>query len=237
MRYFILFILIFTSTTILFGKNKLFIDNREIQQYKGKLGHWLKPSDKFKLNSLIKKYSVTLKDIRKINGTKTGTDIFIFIPYSEKYLETLRKKGIERKSAKIVEGREFLWPINSAKKISSSYGKRWGEFHKGIDLPAAKWTPVLAAMDGKVISASYQGGHGNSIVIEHRNNFFTRYSHNTALIFKPGDFVKQGQVIAFVGSTGDSTGNHLHFEIRFGKIALNPVDFLPKREELDVVGK
>ncbi|MCL2025750.1 MAG: M23 family metallopeptidase, partial [Leptospirales bacterium] len=84
-------------------------------------------------------------------------------------------------------------------------------------------------------SCSYNGGHGNTILVAHKNNFYTRYSHNSENLVKPGDEVKKGQIIALAGSTGNSTGPHLHFEIRFNDIPLNPLDFLPTDEDIVIV--
>jgi murein DD-endopeptidase MepM/ murein hydrolase activator NlpD len=122
----------------------------------------------------------------------------------------------------------FIWPLNDVSRITSAFGMRTGQLHVGIDLPAYKGTPIVAAMDGCVEYAHYEPRYGKLICIGHRDNFNTRYSHNSEIFVKKGDF------IGYVASTGHSTGNHLHFEIRFKDIPLNPIDFLPENSDLSL---
>jgi murein DD-endopeptidase MepM/ murein hydrolase activator NlpD len=98
--------------------------------------------------------------------------------------------------------------------------------HEGIDFIAESGTPILAAAAGIVQVAERHSQYGNMIDIDHGNNLITRYAHATELFVKPGEFVKRGQRIAAVGSTGRSTGPHLHFEVRIGGVAQNPMRFL-----------
>lgn len=112
--------------------------------------------------------------------------------------------------------------------ISSRYGMRWGKQHKGLDIAAPYGTPIYASGDGKVITSSYgwNGGYGNYVVIDHGNGITTAYGHCSSLVAQYGRTVSQGDLIAYVGSTGDSSGNHLHFEIRVNGIAQNPQNYL-----------
>ncbi len=122
----------------------------------------------------------------------------------------------------------FVWPTRGT--LSSSYGRRWGRMHQGIDIAGPIGTPVVAAADGVVVSSSYQsGGYGNVIDIQHSDGSLTRYGHNNRLIASVGQNVKQGQHIADMGNTGRSTGPHLHFEIHpnSGR-AVNPLAYLPR---------
>lgn len=111
-------------------------------------------------------------------------------------------------------------PIASAAQVSSTYGWRRHPFHtelsahEGLDFAAPLGTPILAASGGVVRTASYQGGFGNLIEIDHGDGLLTRYAHAKVLLVKKGDLVTRGQMIARVGSTGLSTGPHLHFEVR-----------------------
>jgi murein DD-endopeptidase MepM/ murein hydrolase activator NlpD len=115
--------------------------------------------------------------------------------------------------------------VPSHKSISSNFGARWGRHHDGIDIPARKGTHIVSVSDGVVVYAgSGLGGYGNLTVISHRNGLFSVYAHSDKLYTTKGQKVHKGQVIATVGSTGRSTGNHLHFEIRKNS---NPVD--PKK--------
>ena len=120
---------------------------------------------------------------------------------------------------------EFIMPTSG--NLSSPFGKRWGKNHNGIDLAAAKGTPIYASDTGVVIVSEYQNnGYGNIVKIDHQNGFVTFYAHCSKLHVKSGDIVKSGDLIAEVGSTGRSTGNHLHFEIRENDIPKNPFNYL-----------
>jgi murein DD-endopeptidase MepM/ murein hydrolase activator NlpD len=200
-----------------------------IQEYKGKVGQWKIISTNQELNDVLNTVGTKYAEFTRINGVNVVYRSYMFIPFSDPYIKELRASGALQMK---VSGRddELIWPLSSIDKISSAFGIRWGQLHTGIDLPSQRGTPVVAVMDGKVISASYVSGHGKSINIEHRNNYYTRYSHNSVMLVQPGEYVKKGQVIAFVGSTGNSTGNHLHFEIRYNDIPLNPLDFLPVKD-------
>jgi murein DD-endopeptidase MepM/ murein hydrolase activator NlpD len=104
--------------------------------------------------------------------------------------------------------------------------------HKGIDIAAPIGTPIVAAADGKVISAGWNsGGYGNLVKIKHFDGSITLYAHNSKILVRRGQWVKQGQQIAKMGSTGFSTGPHLHFEIHpKGKQAVNPIALLPRKK-------
>ena len=116
---------------------------------------------------------------------------------------------------------QFTWPVPGWTRVSSDYGWRvcpfhGNEFHTGIDIPAGYGEPVVAAASGTVISACYQGGYGNAVLISHGGGIYTLYAHNSSLTVSPGQKVSKGQQVARIGSTGSSTGNHLHFEVRNG---------------------
>lgn len=134
---------------------------------------------------------------------------------------------------------DFKYPLKDYHSISSPYGYRYSpttgqyELHSGTDFPAPKNTPVLASMDGVVIEAREKGGYGNCVVIRHNAQYTTYYAHNTSFAVKAGDTVKQGDVIAYVGSTGNSTGNHCHFEIRVNGKAVDAMDYLEGNAKAD----
>lgn len=116
----------------------------------------------------------------------------------------------------------------------SNFGNRIDPFtgreasHEGIDFIAPTGTPILAAAAGVVAEASWHPGYGNMVEIEHKNRTTTRYAHASKLLVQPGDIVRLGETIALVGSTGRSTGPHLHFEVRVNGVAQNPKKFLAK---------
>ncbi len=116
-------------------------------------------------------------------------------------------------------GGAMAWPSKTCTTISSGYGMRYhpilkkNKMHTGIDIPAQAGTDILAANDGKVIVASWQTGYGNTVIIDHGGGIATLYGHCSKILVKEGQTVKRGEVIAKVGSTGWSTGPHLHFEV------------------------
>ncbi len=121
----------------------------------------------------------------------------------------------------------FLWPVDG--RLTSPFGMRDGRRHDGVDISAPSGTPIKAAAGGKVVYSGQMRGYGKLILVRHKDNMFTAYSHNEANRVKKGQMVKQGQVIARVGRTGRASGPHLHFEIRHGQTARNPLFFLPER--------
>ncbi len=224
----ILFFLVFVSFS--FAGELYFIDNENIQRYNGRSGKWIEVNTVKQIKTLANQFGITVEDVYRINNIKEKQfkRSFVFFPYSDTYIQQLMEKGISLQPLSVSYD-AFIWPIGDPEKISSGLGRRWGRFHPGVDIPASKGTMVRAAMEGKVICAGYFGNYGNSIVLEHRDNYVTRYAHNSVLLVKVGDYVQKGQAIAFVGSTGRSTGNHLHFEIRCADIPLNPLDLLPEK--------
>jgi murein DD-endopeptidase MepM/ murein hydrolase activator NlpD len=120
------------------------------------------------------------------------------------------------------------WPLD-AYIVSSEFGDRWGKLHKGMDMAADVGEPVYAIADGEVIYAG-DGlrGYGNVVILRHDRKTSSLYAHNSELKVKQGDHVTQGTLIALLGSTGHSTGPHVHFEIRDGDTAVNPRTVLPK---------
>ena len=118
----------------------------------------------------------------------------------------------------------FANPVSGT--LSSYFGARWGRSHKGIDVCAPAGTPIYASDGGTVSYSGWMSGYGNLIQIDHGNGYITYYAHCTALYASVGAKVAQGDLIAAVGSTGNSTGNHLHFEIRCNGSVLNPLEYV-----------
>lgn len=126
-------------------------------------------------------------------------------------------------------------------KISAHFGMRTDPFtgkwtmHDGIDIAASAGTPVYAIQEGKVIFSGVKGGYGNCIIIDHYYpdipkipRLQTKYGHNSKLLVREGDYVRRGDMIAFVGSTGRSTGPHLHFEVIYKGRVIDPIDYIKK---------
>jgi murein DD-endopeptidase MepM/ murein hydrolase activator NlpD len=123
----------------------------------------------------------------------------------------------------------WVWPAQGV--FTSGYGWRWGRMHKGIDIANNVGTPIVAAASGRVTFAGWHdGGYGYLVEITHEDGSTSLYGHNSRLLVREGDAVNQGQPISEMGSTGRSTGPHLHFEIHpAGRGAANPLQFLPPR--------
>ncbi len=123
-----------------------------------------------------------------------------------------------------VSGAGLIWPVNAP--ITSPFGLRWGRMHEGIDLGAAYGSPIAAAAAGVVIYAGWEGGYGNLVVIDHGGGLATAYGHQSRIAVSVGQSVSQGETIGYVGSTGHSTGPHLHFEVRVNGQAVDPLGYL-----------
>ena len=136
---------------------------------------------------------------------------------------------VQRVPAGSLTAGSFIWPAEGM--LTSGYGWRWGRMHKGIDIANNVGTPVVAAAAGRVTFAGWhEGGYGYLVEITHPDGSLTRYGHNSGLLVREGDEVQRGQVISQMGSTGRSTGPHLHFEVLPpGEGATNPLAFLPPR--------
>ena len=128
-------------------------------------------------------------------------------------------------------GQIYTWPLPGHYSISSPYGYRvhpilgYSKFHSGIDIPAPSGTPIVAAKSGTVIMSKLMSGYGNVVMIDHGDTV-TVYAHCSALNVNVGDSVNAGDVVAFVGSTGLSTGAHLHFEVRVNGSTVNPLGYV-----------
>ncbi len=125
-----------------------------------------------------------------------------------------------------------LIPVSSSRAMSSGFGMRVHPVlggmraHKGIDLPATTGTPIHASADGIVGKADWFGGYGLFVELDHGGNMETRYGHMSRIAVAEGQRVRKGDVIGYVGSTGRSTGAHLHYEVRIGGEAVNPVPYM-----------
>ena len=146
-------------------------------------------------------------------------------------LQAYLKELQEKENSKFVGGK-WLWPVpTSFTRVSSTYGGRtspitgkW-EFHNGIDIPASYGTDIYASLSGTVTIATYHWSYGNYIMVDHGGGYATLYAHCSKLLVSKGDKVKRGDVIAKIGSTGSSTGNHLHFSLYENSAHTDPMKF------------
>ena len=119
---------------------------------------------------------------------------------------------------------QLIWPANGP--ISSGFGMRWGRLHAGVDIPLPEGTPLRAADSGRVAIAGWTGGYGNYTCIQHTGSLSTCYAHQSSIGASVGQNVSQGQIIGRSGNTGNSTGPHLHFEVRQGGSPVDPMGYL-----------
>ena len=164
-----------------------------------------------------------------------GEEIFLpggkLIADTEVRIASKGRGGVRRASVKITGGsRSFRWPTMG--RISSSFGWRkspFGKrrvFHSGLDIAAPRGTAIKAPANGTVVHSGWMGGYGRTIVLSHSKGLTTLYGHCSKLLVRKGAKISRGQTIALVGSTGRSTGNHLHFEVRVGGKPRNPLQYL-----------
>ena len=146
-------------------------------------------------------------------------------------MSTSKKANDEAKKYPVANQKNLslIWPVTG--QLSSKFGPRKNRMHDGIDIAAKEGAPVSAAAAGLVVYAdSRLTGYGNLIIIRHSSDLFTAYAHNQKNLVKRGDQVSSGQRIALVGTSGRSSAPHLHFEVRRGETAVDPLAYLPKRK-------
>lgn len=125
-----------------------------------------------------------------------------------------------------VEKTPLAMPLRTSFRFTSGFGRRWGRAHEGIDLAGAHGSPIYATADGTVTHAGWESGYGNMVEIRHPYGYTTRYGHLSKVGVEEGQKVSRGERIGDMGSTGRSTGTHLHYEVRAGGKALNPMTFI-----------
>ena len=163
-----------------------------------------------------------------VNGEETERTVLSSVTLREPVTEQ-RLQGTKERPTWLPTG-SFRWPVSG--RVTSYFGGRrspggiGSTNHKGIDIAAPRGTPVYAADGGTVTYAGWMSGYGYLVRINHGNGYETYYGHNSSLTVSVGQKVYKGQQIARVGSTGNSTGNHCHFEIRYNGVAKNPLNYL-----------
>lgn len=188
-------------------------DNTEESSSGGQGGPWIEP------------------DVRNVNEALDSIAAGL-----EKRRESIaRLEGVIKEQQRIAAYRgkmdaaiPSIWP--STGEVSSPFGMRWGgsDFHPGMDIADDYGTPIYATASGTVIEAGWNaGGYGNKVDIDHGNGIMTRYGHAREVVVTAGQKVRKGELIAYMGSTGFSTGPHVHYEIHVNGERVNPVSYLP----------
>lgn len=193
---------------------------------------------------LQRKANMSLNEINTIQASRSNVDRQIQNVNSQ--IEQLRRQEDEllRKSEELVReiqrlqsssgnysGESMVWPTPSTRTVSSPYGMRYhpvlgtNRMHTGIDIAAGAGQSIVAANSGTVIVSGWQGGYGYTVIIDHGGGITTLYAHASQLLVSVGQRVQKGQTIARVGSTGLSTGPHLHFEIRKNGATVDPLSY------------
>ncbi|NEV61976.1 M23 family metallopeptidase [Thiorhodococcus minor] len=157
------------------------------------------------------------------------TNVIALIQDRERKLDLIQDFIVEKDLAR--KALPAGWPVRSG-YVSSNYGfrvhpvKKVRLFHDGVDFASPRGAPIFAVADGVVAFSGRKGGYGNVVDIRHIDGLITRYAHNSRNLVKEGQLVRQGQKIATVGATGTATGPHVHFEVRRGDKAINPMPYL-----------
>ena len=193
---------------------------------------------------IARAYDIEINRLKRINGiynpSKLQIGARLWIPGAwqvlnvdtskDKQVLTKNKRKRNKKLKKNIKAITgfLIWPVKG--QLTSRFGNRNGRHHDGIDIGARKGTPIVAAAGGKIMFSGWgPTGYGLMLIIKHKSNLTTVYAHNAYVHVHKIQMVKQGQRIASVGSTGRSTGPHLHFEVRNNSNPMNPLNYLPKK--------
>lgn len=194
-------------------------------------------------SSIASRYQVPVEDLQDHNeeqalfGIRPGDRLYIPFEESPTWNDDLMADRAPAQTGAREEVRaHFIWPVTGY--VSSGFGRRKGKDHQGIDIPARTGTQVRAARSGHVIYAGNRiKGYGNLIIVRHADTYSTVYAHLSKIEVKKGQFVSRGQRIGRVGRTGHATSPHLHFEIRTGQLAVNPLLYLQAQYATNILGR
>ncbi len=198
------------------------------------LRHRVRPGEN--LYRIGKAYGLPYQELARVNGLTDPNRIevgqVIVIPHATRELPveviTPERARPDRPAARELPAgpMPFIWPVAGA-TVVSPFGPRGEGHHDGIDLSCPAGTPVRAVRAGRVLYADTLRGYGNLVILEHDAGYATVYAHNQENRVRPGDSVRQGDVIAMVGESGETAGPNLHFEVRQDNVARNPLYYLP----------
>lgn len=172
-------------------------------------------------------YVVTKENGKVVSKQWTGQEVVQAslpeVVYKGTKVEVKKKTVTPTATVSKKSSRMFAWPVSGA-RITSSYGQRWGRTHEGTDMVGGR--TIMASAAGKVVFAGRKGTYGNAVIVDHGNGYQTLYGHMSSISVRSGQSVGQGSKLGIMGSTGRSTGTHLHFEIRKNGAQLNPMKYL-----------
>jgi len=203
--------------------NKLSVGQHIIVSPRVQRTHVVAPGDT--LWAIARRYEVSVEAIQLANGIadpgrlRVGQNLVI--PAIGGGDDVVAVPAVSRVADQVVS---LATPVQG--RVTSRFGPRWGRMHNGMDFAAPTGTPVYAAASGTVTYADWAGTYGRLVIIDHGNGLETRYAHLSQILVKEGDQVQRGQRIALVGSTGNSTGPHLHFEVRVDGEPQDPASWL-----------
>lgn len=201
----------------------------------GAPGKWYMVEEGETLGDIARRAGVPEEDLLELNGLRSATEVqkgrLIFVldptPPAENQPRVVEEERLADPAASPSRSR-FRWPVD-APQVTSTFGKRWGRAHDGIDLTAPVGTPVMAAGAGEVVYAGNAvRGYGNMVVLKHDAELMTVYAHNSVLFVKVGERVAVGQRLALSGQSGHATGPHVHFEVRKSQVPHDPLLYLPE---------
>ena len=195
------------------------------------------------LYQIAQVYGLNIEVVRRanhiLNASKIKVGDRLWIPGARRVLSVPKsssplssKKNRIAKKKKTHKARPrigiLIWPAKGT--LTSGFGKRNGRKHEGIDIAGPKGTAIYSAAAGEVVFSGWgPTGYGKMVIVKHAHHLTTVYAHNSKILVKKGTHVKQGQQISLMGSTGRSTGPHLHFEVRNNTEPKNPIKYLPIR--------
>lgn len=160
----------------------------------------------------------------------SSTAVAVAEPVRHNGMEQVQEIERTARSTDKMAAQPTIWPASG--EVTSGFGWRnspWedgSELHPGVDIANSMGTPIVATADGGVVQSGPAGGYGNIVQIDHGNGIVTIYGHNSSTLVKVGQSVKKGQVISYLGSTGRSTGPHVHYEVRVNGTAVDPMSFM-----------
>lgn len=188
--------------------------------------HVIEPGDT--LSDIARLYRVPAGDISRANAITDPAHLQVgqtlIVPSGKRPQQASPAASVAASNTPAAAGGSLAWPVRGP--ISSRFGMRWGRLHSGIDIAAPYGTTIRAAAAGRVTFVGWYGSYGRCAIIDHGGGLTTLYGHASVILVSTGDHVDRGTAVAEVGSSGNSTGPHVHFEVRVSGRCVNPLSYL-----------